>query len=132
MGMLKPMSAIACSFVAIISLAGCGSGGGSTPSAANSPTIGSEGGSPGTTSPGVATSAGVATLAWDPPEPGVVGFKVHYGTSSGTYTSTLDAGATPSYTVSGLSSGTYYFAVTANDSSGNESSYSNEVSKTIN
>jgi hypothetical protein len=35
------------------------------------------------------------------------------------------------YTVTGLPTGTHYFAVTAFDTSGNESDYSNEVSKTI-
>ncbi|HJV65773.1 MAG TPA: hypothetical protein VJ550_08570 [Geomonas sp.] len=38
---------------------------------------------------------------------------------------------TSNYTVTGLETGTYYFTVTAVDSSGNESGYSNEARKTI-
>jgi hypothetical protein len=54
---------------------------------------------------------------------------------AGRYDQGLGAGISspnPSYSLSGLAGGkTYYFAVTAVDGSGNESPYSNEVSKTI-
>ena len=84
-------------------------------------------------------SAETASLSWDPPTTNtdgtpltdLSGYKVYYGTSSGNYSSAIDAGNVTSYVVSGLSSNTYYFAVTAYDTSGNESSYSNEASKTI-
>ena len=61
---------------------------------------------------------------------------MYFGSASRSYAQTkgsgLDAGSTPAYTVSGLSSGrTYYFAVTAYDSNGNESEYSAEVSKLV-
>jgi len=83
--------------------------------------------------------AGSATLTWDPPTTNVdqtpltdlAGYKVYYGTTSGTYSSTIDVGNVINYTVSSLAENTtYYFAVTAYDTLANESSYSNEVSKT--
>lgn len=63
------------------------------------------------------------------------GFKIYYGTSSEDYTVVKDVGLTatpdaPAYVLNGLNSGTlYYFAVTAYDTSGNESRFSGEVSK---
>ena len=76
-----------------------------------------------------------AALSWDAnSEPDLEGYKVYLGTASGAYgapiaTLTMDV---TSYTVTGLATGTtYFFAVTAYDSEGAESSYSNEVSKTI-
>jgi hypothetical protein len=80
---------------------------------------------------GAALATGVANLSWDASQAGVTGYKVYYGTSSKSYTSKVDVGMVSSYTVSNLPSGTYYFAVTAYDSTGNESTYSNEGSKTI-
>jgi hypothetical protein len=73
------------------------------------------------------------TLAWDAStSSGVTGYRIHSGTSSGSYQSVTDAGNATTYTVSSLQSGlTYYFAVTDYDSSGNESGYSNEVSYTV-
>ena len=54
---------------------------------------------------------------------------MHYGTSSSSLTGTQDAGAFTTFTVSGLPTGiTYYFAVTAYNASGINSTYSNEVS----
>jgi uncharacterized repeat protein (TIGR02543 family) len=69
------------------------------------------------------------TLAWDPnTEPTLAGYKVHYGTASGSYQTHIDAGLTTTYTVTNLQDGgTYYFAVTAYDSSANQSGYSAEV-----
>jgi hypothetical protein len=79
------------------------------------------------------------TLSWDPPTTNtdgtpltdLSGYKVYYGTTTKSYSQTIDAGNTNTYTVSNLSNGTFYFAVTAYDVSRNESAYSNEVSKTI-
>jgi hypothetical protein len=79
------------------------------------------------------------TLAWNAPTTNtdgnpltdLVGYKLHYGTSSGNYTRVIDVGNVETYKIEGLQSGTYYFAVTAYNTSGNESDYSNEVSKTI-
>lgn len=77
------------------------------------------------------------SLAWDAVSaPGLSGYRMYYGTTSRTYQQTLGQGASvgnvTTYTVMGLSSGTrYYFAVTAIDSLGNESAYSNETFKDI-
>jgi hypothetical protein len=79
--------------------------------------------------------AGDVTLAWDAvTATGLAGYKVYYGTASRSYGTPLLTGNQTTYTVNSsyLSSGhTYYFAVTAYDTSGNESGYSNEVSKAI-
>ena len=82
-----------------------------------------------------------ATLEWDPPTTNtdgtdlaaLSGYKIYYRTASGSYETPLDVGNVTSYTINDLSLSpeTYYFAVTAYDESGNESDYSNEVSKTI-
>ena len=70
------------------------------------------------------------TLAWDP-DPGVVGYRLHYGTSRGRYTETKDVGNTTRSTVWSLTAGeTYYFVVTAYNTAGLESEPSNEVSFT--
>ncbi len=70
------------------------------------------------------------SIAWDPnSEPDVAGYRVYYGTASRGYGSFIDVGNVTNYTVRGLSSGrVYFFAVTAYDSSNNQSGYSNEVS----
>jgi hypothetical protein len=76
--------------------------------------------------------AGDISLAWDASvSAGVTGYKVYVGSSSGTYGTPIVIGNQTSYTATGLAAGTYYFAVTAYDASGNESGFSNEVSKTI-
>jgi hypothetical protein len=74
--------------------------------------------------------AGQVVLAWDAnTEPDVTGYKVYSGTTSGTYGTPVDVGNVLTRTVTGLTDGqTYFFAVTAYDSFGNESGYSNEVS----
>ena len=76
-----------------------------------------------------------ATLSWDGnSEPDLQGYKIYLATSSGRYgapIATLPMDIT-SYTVTGLETGTtYFFVVTAYNSAGAESSFSNEVSKTI-
>ncbi len=108
----------------IVFLAGCGSGGGSAPSAGNAPAS--------------STPAGVANLSWAAPTnadgtplAGVAGFKIHYGTAPGTYSNSISVGMVTKYSITNLAPGTYYFAVTATDSAGNESGFSNEASKTI-
>ena len=79
------------------------------------------------------TLASQVTLAWDPSsDPSTSGYKIYYGTSSHNYNTNIDVGNITTYTVTGLSDGqTYYFAVTAHDAQGQESSYSNEVSATF-
>jgi hypothetical protein len=80
-----------------------------------------------------------ATLSWNAPATNtdgtaltdLAGYKIHYGTSPGNYTTTINAGTVTTYVISNLAPGTYYFAVTAYNTSGSESGYSNEASKTI-
>ena len=69
-------------------------------------------------------------IRWDPnTEPDLAGYRVYYGTASGSYGSPIDVGNVTSYTLTGLSAGQLYFiAVTAHDTSNNQSGYSNEVS----
>jgi hypothetical protein len=70
------------------------------------------------------------TLAWDAPADtsNVVGYKLHYGTASGTYDKVIDAKIATTATVTGLQPGvTYYFVATSYSSTGVESSFSNEV-----
>ncbi|HEY5593629.1 MAG TPA: fibronectin type III domain-containing protein, partial [Nitrospiria bacterium] len=76
--------------------------------------------------------AGDAVLSWDPnSEPDLAGYKVYYGTAPGSYGTPIDVGNQTAYTVMGLGYGTYYFAVKAYDATGNQSGYSNEVTKII-
>src|SRR5712692_9133527 len=78
-----------------------------------------------------------ASLAWDAvTAPALSGYRVYFGTAPGTYLQALGLGISvgnvTTYTATGLTSGTrYYFVVTDFDTSGNESSYSNEVFKDI-
>jgi Fibronectin type III domain len=75
------------------------------------------------------------TLAWnaDPatsnPGTNPAGYMLYIGTSSGNYTQTTNVGTATAVTVSSLQSGTtYYFAVTAYNSAGVQSPFSNQVS----
>jgi len=76
--------------------------------------------------------AASVTLAWDAnTEATVAGYRVGYGTASGSYASTVDVGNWTSVNISGLETGRrYYFACKAYDSSGRESAYSSEISYT--
>jgi hypothetical protein len=78
-------------------------------------------------------SAVSVRLAWDrSTEPLVTGYRLYYGTSSGNYTNSLDAGDRTDYTITGLNAGaTYYFAATAYTGTGDESTFSNETSYTL-
>jgi hypothetical protein len=70
------------------------------------------------------------TLSWNAStSSGVSGYKLYYGTASGAYSQSVDAGNTTSYTVASLADGQkYYFAAKAYNSTGNLSAYSSEVS----
>ena len=81
------------------------------------------------------------TLAWDAvtenvdssPCTDLAKYRIHYGFSSGDYTSSVDVTSATSRQICNLQVGkTYYFAVTAIDTSQNESGYSNEVNSFIN
>ena len=73
------------------------------------------------------------TLAWDAnTEADLAGYKVHYGTASGSYTTSVDVHKVTTAIVTGLAAGqTYYFVVTAYNAANNESGYSNQVSYSI-
>ena len=81
-------------------------------------------------------SGGTIGLAWDSnTEADLAGYRVYYRPASSAYDNVVNAGlptqsnSTVSYTLSGLTPGQIYFiAVTAYDTSGNESGFSNEVS----
>lgn len=76
--------------------------------------------------------AGDVTLAWNPnSEPDLAGYKIYYGTASHAYGTPIVIGTQTTYTLTGLPAGTYYFAVTARNTSGLESGYSNEVSAAV-
>jgi fibronectin type 3 domain-containing protein len=86
-------------------------------------------------SPSPAPTKGTATLSWDASEgSNLAGHKIYQATAPGTYgapIATVPMNVT-NYTVTGLESGTtYFFTVTVYKSNGAESSFSNEVSKTI-
>lgn len=98
-------------------------GGGSSPS--------------GSTQPDNSTNS--VTLSWDTPTtrtegtplPDLAGYNVYYGRSPQSYSQIIDAGNAKTYTIDNLPGGTYYFALTAYDSSGNETEISDEVKKTV-
>ncbi len=78
------------------------------------------------------------SLAWNvnaatsDPNTNTVGYRLHTGFSSGTYTQTTDVGNTAIMTVPMPKSGcTYFFVVTAYNTAGTDSPVSNEVSVTI-
>lgn len=83
-----------------------------------------------------------ASLSWTAPtanEDGsnlsdLAGYKIYYGTSSGSYSNTIriDNPSITTYVVENLSPNTYFFAATAFNTAGVESSYSGEASKTLN
>ena len=83
------------------------------------------------------TISNSASLAWDPvTATNLSGYRLYYGTAPGSYQQAygqgISVGNVTAYTLMGLSNGTrYYFAVTAVDTSGNESAYSNEAYKDI-
>lgn len=87
------------------------------------------------------TSDGAATLSWTPPTQNtdgssltnLAGYRIQYGASASALSQIIEV-SNPSlsaYVVTGLSSGTWYFAIKAYNSSGAESALSNVASKTI-
>jgi hypothetical protein len=88
------------------------------------------------------SSVGAATLQWTPPTrntdgsslTNLSGYRIYYGTSSTslTRTVTINSAGVSSYVISDLSPATYYFAVTAVNTGGVESSRSSLASKVIN
>jgi Putative Ig domain len=84
---------------------------------------------------------GTATLSWTAPAydangspiTGLAGYNIYYGTDPSNLTKSIDVAgaATTTYVVTGLTAGTYYFAVSAYNSEGVDSSLSNIGQKTI-
>ena len=86
-------------------------------------------------------SLGSATLSWTPPTQNsdgtaltdLAGYIIHYGNASGNYQTSIqiDNPGIAIYVVENLTPNTYYFVLTAINSSGVESRFSNEVSEQI-
>lgn len=92
---------------------------------------------PGFASPSFPVEGASITIAWNPnKEPGLAGYRVYYGTASGSYSSCVDIGnpsKSPSgfveYTLTALDKGEkYYIAVIAYDKKKDTSGFSSEVS----
>ncbi len=123
----------------MLMIAGCGGAGesGGSDGSGSTSTISD------TTDPGTDTGTNTVTLTWEAPSTNadgtvltdLAGYKVYYGRESGNYAEVKDVGSVTAVSTDELpdiQSGTWYFAVTAYDTSGNESGYSNEVSIIIN
>ena len=104
-------------------------------------TGGSTSGSGGSSTGGSGSPTGVATLDWMPPTENsdgsvltnLAGYTVYYGTSASNLTQSVKITnpGLSAYTLSDLSSGTWYFAVTSYSSTGVESTRSGVVSSSI-
>lgn len=72
-------------------------------------------------------------VLWQPnTEPDLAGYRIYYGLSSRDYQQVVDVGKRIEHVIDNLLPGNkYYFAVTAYDSSGNESVFSDEVNITL-
>ncbi len=81
---------------------------------------------------GGGTGKSGVTLSWDAnQEQDLAGYKVYYGTRSGSYDASLDVGGQTSCRINGLQAGeTYYIVITAYNTSGAESGYSTEITCT--
>jgi hypothetical protein len=88
-----------------------------------------------------AISNGRATLSWTAPTENtdgstlanLTGYRIRYGTSASSLTNTIviDNASVTTYVVEDLASATWYFTVTAVNSTGAESAYSNVANKQI-
>lgn len=95
------------------------------------------GGSSSSNTPEGTTSS--ITLSWETPvsladgQPlaDLSGFNIYYGKSPLGYSEVIDTGDVRTYTLQNMPAGTYYFAITAYDSAGNETDFSPEVKKSI-
>lgn len=67
-------------------------------------------------------------ITWDPnTEPDLAGYKVYYGNEHRVYGAPVDVGNVTAHIIKNLNAGTYYIALTAYDTSGNESDLSYEI-----
>jgi hypothetical protein len=88
-----------------------------------------------------ALATGSATLSWTPPTTNsdgsaltdLAGYRLYWGPTQGSYSNnaSLNGAGLTSYVVTGLTPGTWYFAMAALNASGTESPLSNVASKTI-
>ena len=114
------------------------------PAVATAFLIGCGGGSSGSSESaagGFSSGTGVATLSWSPPTQNadsspltdLAGYRVYYGTSPTALnqSATVEDPTATNHVVSGLGSGTYYFAVAAYNHNGAESDRSVQASQTI-
>jgi hypothetical protein len=86
------------------------------------------------------TTAGNVTLSWVPPTTNtdgssltnLSGYKIYYGSSATALNTSVNVSSgSSSYVITGLSAGTWYFAMTSLNSTGTESAQSAVVSKTL-
>ncbi len=75
-------------------------------------------------------SAATLNLAWDP-SAGATGYRIRYGTQSGQYIYTANAGNQTSMQIGGLVDGTAYYFVVVAFNNGGESGPSMEVSRRV-
>jgi Fibronectin type III domain len=141
---LKALFSLSTLVIAGLLLTACGDGVGVSPASATAAaTSAAPPAPPPPSAPASPASpaTGSATLSWTAPAENtdgtpvtdLAGYHIYYGTSAGAWTSTitvLEATET-SYVVDGLAPGTYYFAVVAFNTAGDDSSQSNIASKTI-
>ncbi len=120
-------------------LVSCGGGGSSSSTGTSSDT--NYGGSPTYSLPGNSNPGNTSiithdvTLTWEPPITNadgtpltdLAGYRVYFGPGSGNYIYKNNVGDVTICTIGGLTRGTWCFVVTAYDTAGNESDYSNEA-----
>ncbi|MBC8024482.1 MAG: putative Ig domain-containing protein [Steroidobacteraceae bacterium] len=88
-----------------------------------------------------AVASGTATVAWTAPTTrsdgtaltNLVGYRIYYGVGPNSFDNVIEVNTVGvmNYVVENLSAGTWYFAVSARDSSGAESGLSSAATKTI-
>jgi Fibronectin type III domain len=141
---LKALFSLSTLLITGLLLTACGDGVGVSPASATASATSAAPpatSAPAAPAPPASPTTGSATLSWSVPTENtngtpvtdLAGYHIYYGTSEGAWTSTitvLEATET-SYVVSGLAPGTYYFAVVAFNSAGEDSPESNIASKTI-
>ncbi len=120
----------------LITISGCGSGNGGA--AGDSLSDSNPDSSPADDPPSPIdlppAPTGSVTISWETPIENTDeslytdhgGYIVHYGNSSNDYTNSVNVGNVTAASISSLSLGTWCFAITAYNLSGNESDYSNE------
>jgi hypothetical protein len=95
-----------------------------------------------TVNAGSSSAPAALTLSWDAPTENadgsalidLKGYKLHYGSASRTYADTIQVSnpGLTTYVVQNLPAGKYYFAITAYNSTGQESALSPEVATQVN